>query len=193
MHYIVWAVVFFIRINISIEKRFVTLEHKHNAKYEYHGVFDNFAKELLEIMIKPQPSNRMAGVLESFYQQLNLIHNPYTKLLSKWFLYLKSMSYEQRKTYLQIYRAAMRKKQTALLDFFRAINNVLSTKSRNLNTLLLKLRQYFEKDVLIDINVEIRAALRVIYSSVKVLNSRRQKYILARMRLALKEFNDIDI
>lgn len=187
MNYVAWAFVFLIRIHISLEKRFVTLKHNH-YEYEYHGVCDNFGKDFLEIMIKPQPPSRMDMVLESFHRELDRIHNQYTKLLSKWFLYLKSMNYEHRKQYLQTYRVALRKKQTALLDFFRAINHVLSTKSRNLNTLLLSLKQYFQDDDPVDIKVPIRAALRVIYGSIKHLHPRRQKYLLKRMRLALEEF-----
>lgn len=193
MHYIVWTFVFLIRINISVEKHFVTFAHTYRYHYEYHGVLDNFAKAFLDLLVKPYPQIRMAHVLESFHQQLNLLQNQYSKLLSKWFLHLNSMDYDQRCSYLQTYRTALRKKQTALLDFFRAINSVLVTKSRNLNTLLLKLKQYFEDDALSDIDGEIREVLHVIYSSVKHLHSRRQKYIVTRMRLALKEFNGVDI
>lgn len=192
MHYIVWTFVFLISINISLEKRFITLEHNYN-KYEYHGVLDNFGRDFLELMCTPYPMNRMDKVLELFHQHLGLIHNPYTKLLSKWFLHLKSMNYEQRKDYLQVYKAAIRKKQTALLEFFRAINHIFSTKSRNFNTLLLRLRRYLEEDNLIDMNVEIKEVVRLIYDGVKLLNPIRQKYILTKMRSALKEFSGVVI
>lgn len=200
MHYSVWALIFLARLSICLEKRSKTLHDNNYVRYECHGVIDDFGKEFLELMDKNYRPDRINHVMQTFYQQLNLIHNPYTKLLSKWFLNLKSMSYKQRRDYLQMYRSAMKNKKTALVDFCRVFNGLFVTKDkRKLNKFILSLRRYLqedsaiEEDSTVDIDREIREVLHMIYDIVTALHERRQRYILARMRLALKAFNGVEV